>query len=342
MKKSIAETICITAVIAVLIVMNKAAKMGAAEGISMCENIIIPSLLPVLILTGIIQNSQCSIVFEKLFGAVFEKVFHLPRCCCTAVILGLIGGFPCGGVLTQNLYVRGYIDEKTAQRVMCFNFCGGLAFIVTAVGSVNYGSTKTGLILYCVNVISSLTAGVITALFCREKIINIEASYKHLPLSDALVKSTENCIYSLLVMSAYIVLFSAVCSVFSIPEYIYPLIEITKGICSPVSIPLDYCAFFLAFGGFCIHFQLMGILRSFKMNYFKFFIYRIFCGVLSFFLMRGYACIFPESISVFSNVSHTIVEPYQVNTGLSVVMVIGCAVIIFDIENRKLDTKRKV
>lgn len=342
MKKSIAETICITAVIAVLIVMNKAAKMGAAEGISMCENIVIPSLLPVLILTGIIQNSQCSIVFEKLFGAVFEKVFHLPRCCCTAVILGLIGGFPCGGVLTQNLYVRGYIDEKTAQRVMCFNFCGGLAFIVTAVGSVNYGSTKTGLILYCVNVISSLTAGVITALFCREKIINIEASYKHLPLSDALVKSTENCIHSLLVMSAYIVLFSAVCSVFSIPEYIYPLIEITKGICSPVSIPLDYCAFFLAFGGFCIHFQLMGILRSFKMNYFKFFIYRIFCGVLSFFLMRGYACIFPESISVFSNVSHTIVEPYQVNTGLSVVMVIGCAVIIFDIENRKLDTKRKV
>ncbi len=342
MKKSIAETICITAVIAVLIVMNKAAKMGAAEGISMCENIVIPSLLPVLILTGIIQNSQCSIVFEKLFGAVFEKVFHLPRCCCTAVILGLIGGFPCGGVLTQNLYVRGYIDEKTAQRVMCFNFCGGLAFIVTAVGSVNYGSTKTGLILYCVNVISSLTAGVITALFCREKIINIEASYKHLPLSDALVKSTENCIHSLLVMSAYIVLFSAVCSVFSIPEYIYPLIEITKGICSPVSIPLDYCAFFLAFGGLCIHFQLMGILRSFKMNYFKFFIYRMFCGVLSFFLMRGYACIFPESISVFSNVSHTIVEPYQVNTGLSVVMVIGCAVIIFDIENRKLDTKRKV
>lgn len=342
MKKSIAETICITAVIAVLIVMNKEAKTGAAEGISMCENIIIPSLLPVLILTGIIQNSQCSTVFEKLFGAVFEKVFRLPRCCCTAVILGLIGGFPCGGVLTQNLYVRGYIDEKTAQRVMCFNFCGGLAFIVTAVGSVNYGSTKTGLILYCVNVISSLTAGVITALFCKEKIINIEASYKHLSLSDALVKSTENCVHSLLIMSAYIVLFSSICSVFAIPQYVYPLIEITKGICSPVSIPLDYCAFFLAFGGVCIHFQLMGILRSFKMNYFKFFIYRIFCGVLSFFLMRGYACLFPESISVFSNISHTVVEPYQVNTGLSVVMIMGCAVIIFDIENRKLDTKRKV
>lgn len=342
MKKSITATICITAVIAILIIMNKEAKAGAAEGISMCECIIIPSLLPILILTGIIQDSQCSIVFEKLFGAVFEKVFRLPRCCSTAVILGLMGGFPCGAVLTQDLYVRGYIDEKAAQRVMCFNFCGGLAFIVTAVGSVNYGSTKTGIILYCVNVLSALISGAVTALFSKDKIININASYKHLPLSDALVKSTEGCVHSLLVMSAYIVLFSAVCSVFSIPEYIYPVIEITKGICSPTSIPLDYCAFFLAFGGLCIHFQLMGILRSFKMSYFRFFIYRVFCGVLSFFLMRGYALLFPESISVFSNVSHTVVEPYQVNTGLSVVMIIGCAVIIFDIENRKLDTTRKV
>ncbi|MFR5874919.1 MAG: hypothetical protein ACLUFN_00355 [Eubacterium sp.] len=331
-------TVIITGMIWVLVTMSGSAKSGAKEGWVLCENIIIPSLLPILILTNIIIKSRSADVFEALFGWLFERLFKLPKCAASAVILGLVGGYPAGAVLTSHLVRAGMINNKTAERIMRFNFSGGVAFTITAVGTVCFGSTKIGIVLYIINIISELVIGIFSAIFCKDKIVENTAAAPRLGFADAMVEAVNTTVKSIAVMCAYIILFSAITSVANLPEYLNPVIEITNGICKTEEfMPLSHCAAFLAFGGFCIHFQLIGILREMKVNYFRFFINRVISSALSYGFAKAYLYFFPQSASVFSNLSNnTSAALSQVNTGLSVVMIVGCAVVIFDIESKKL------
>jgi hypothetical protein len=330
-------TTILTGLILILIAMSSNAKQGAKQGLSLCENIIIPSLLPILILTNIIIKSRASKIFESLFGKLFEKIFKLPRCTATAVIFGLIAGYPSGTILTSQLYNQKLIDSKTAERIMYFNFSGGIAFTITAVGTICFGSTKIGIILYIINIISELIICIVSSFFYKSTVDEKSNNVKLLSFTDAMIQATETTVKSIAVMCAYITLFSAITNIFSLPEYITPLIEITNGICNAKSLSLPVFATFLSFGGFCIHFQLIGMLNEMKVSYFKFLFGRICSSAISFILAKLYLAIFPESANVFSNISAPINSSLtQINTGLSLVMIIGCAVAIFDIEGKKL------
>jgi hypothetical protein len=330
-------TLLLIGIICVLIVMSSKAKQGAKDGIALCENIIIPSLLPILILTNIIIKSRASKVFEKVFSPLFEKVFKLPRCTSTAIIFGLIAGYPAGAVLTSHLYENNMIDSKRAQRIMYFNFSGGVAFTITAVGTVCFNNTRIGIILYIINIISAIIICIITSLFDKNEINNSSNQETTLGFTDAMVQATESTVKNIALMCAYIILFSSITNIISLPEYITSLFEITNGLFNTQSMSLPWCAFSLSFGGLCIHFQLMGMLKSMNISYFKFLIGRLCSGIISFIIAKIYLFIFPQSEDVFSNITSPINSSLtQVNTGLSLIMIIGCAVAIFDIENKKL------
>lgn len=323
--------------IVILIVFSQQAKAGARDGIALCENIIIPSLLPILIISNLIIKSRCAAVIEFIFAPIFEKLFRLPGCCASPVILGLVGGYPTGAVLTKQLYLSDRIDEKTANRLMHFNFCGGAAFIICVVGSICYSSIKTGVVLYISNLLSSVIICLFDAFFERERVLNNRTKRQYLSMNDALVEAVNTTVNSLLVMCAYIILFSAVTSIIPLPEYMYALFEITNGICSSKTpLPLEYCSLFTAFGGFCIHFQLLGMLREMKINYFSFFLYRVAGAILSFGITKLFVRCFEQTAAVFSNITQAAPKLSTVNTGLSLLMVIGCAVIILEIENKKI------
>lgn len=331
-----AQTFILCALIGLICAFSGSAKEGAAEGIKLCESVIIPSLLPILIICTLIINSRLSKVFELLFGRLFEKLFRLPRCCAGAVIFGLTGGYPTGTILTYNLHKTGLIDGNAARRIMRFNFCGGFAFIITAVGTVTYGSTKTGIILFLANLLSSVIICLFSAI--GEKRPEKTGAFSEYPeVYDALPKAVEGTVKALAVMSAYVVLFSCICRIIKLPSGLMPLIEITNGICgAEANLSLPYCAFFLAFGGLCIHLQLFGFLREMKIKYAEFLTYRMACALLSFGLTRLYVYFFPQIQEVFSNVSKPVHEFSSGGLTLSLIMIIGCAVIVFDIENRKL------
>lgn len=71
------------------------------------------------------------------------------------------------------------------------------------------------------------------------------------------------------------------------------------------------------------------------MKYSDFLLWRVINGVISAGVCAVLLQIFPEDSEVFSNYSETIVRPTSVNAALSVLMLLGCAVLIFDLENKK-------
>lgn len=301
--------------IIILIAFSKDAKAAAIRGIELCEGIIIPSLLPVLIISNTLIRLKSSPL--------------------SAILFGLISGYPAGAVLTCALYEEGIITNNDAKRLMSFNFCGGCAFIISAVGSVIYKSAKAGIILFASCALSSLFIALfrfpIKALKSKNKVSN------SVNLSNALCSATESAVKSIAIMSAYIVLFSALMGIASVPDYLLPLLEITNGICSSKTlIPLPFCAFFLSFGGLCIHFQLLPFLSKMKIKYTYFLIYRLLGASLSYFICKIILRFIPDSELVSTSLSQTVpFEPSKLGGGLSMIMIVGCAVIVFDLENRK-------
>ncbi len=321
--------------IGILIIFSGEAKEGALYGIAVCEKIIIPSLLPLLILFNFITVSKISAHIEKLFAPIFEKILRLPRCTAGVVIFGMLGGYPTGAVLTNSLLENDDIDKKTARSLLHFNVNGGAAFIINAVGFSMLNNQKSGIILFASTTISALLIAVITGFF-RKIPKETESSYYNESMTDALNISVQKAISAVLNISAFIILFSALNNIISPPEILLPLFEITFGIshCAG-NISLPETAFFLAFSGFCIHIQLLPFILKSGMKYYEFLISRIIHGGLSYLICRIILLIFPNETEVFSNYSESVFEISSVNITFSVLMILGFIVLLFEIDNRR-------
>ncbi len=334
-KKESIQIIGLTCCAVVLIAFSDKAKSGAMQGFEMAGNIVVPSLLPLLIVFNLIMNSDAGIAVQKLFAPITEKVFRLPRAASGAMLFGLIGGYPTGALITERLYENSDIDRETAKKLLRFNVNGGAAFIITGIGSVILKSEKAGFILFASTTASALLIAFLTS-FRNKKIKSSCDYYSTVSFGDALTKSTESAVKAVLNISAYIILFSSLLNIPEIPGFLSPVIEITGGIvCNSGHFSLPQTAAFLAFGGLCIHFQLFSIIKKAGMRYAEFFLWRVLHSAFSYALCSLLVKIFPAGTAVFSNSAESIAVPFSVNLTLSVLMMIGCAVIVLDIESRK-------
>ncbi len=334
-KKEFIELIFLFSAAILLIAFSSSAKSEAFNGLEMAGRIVIPSLLPLLIIINLISNAETKNIIEKILSPFTEKILRLPRSTGSAVFFGLIGGYPTGALLTDSLYSNEDIDSETAKRLLRFNVNGGAAFIITATGTSVLKSQKAGIILFASTTAAALLIAFLSS-FHYKKINYPVPGYCSLSLGEALNKSTENSIQAVLNITAYIVLFSAISNILTIHQPLIPIFEITNGIVENFRIfTLPELAGLLSFAGLCIHFQLLSVIKKIGMHYFDFFIWRVFHSVLSYGICFLLLKVFPTETAVFSNLADITAKPISVNTALSVLMILGCAVIILDIESRK-------
>lgn len=338
MKKALeaAQSVGIFALIICFIVFSVRAKAQALEGMKLCLNVIVPTLLPILILTNTIIKSSSRVFLETVFSPL-ARLLRLPKCACCALILGLIGGYPTGAILSNELFNLHLIDNQTAKRLLRCSFCGGVAFIITAVGTIHLNSTKTGIIIYTVNVLSSIIICVADGIIHPNTNKSTqEYSIGSQSFCNALINSIECSTKSVAVMCGCIVFFSAICGLVSIPPFAMPLIEITNGIFKfNGSISLPYLCFFLSFGGLCIHLQILNVIKSTGIGYIDFFVHRVVGGLISYFLGKGYILLFNPDTEVFSNISQITPRLNQINGSLSIILLASCIVIVVDLNNKK-------
>ncbi len=319
----------------ILIAFSSRAKDGAAEGLALAQNTIVPSLTPLLILFLIIMKTGAKDVLAKVFGFISSYFFNLPQVTFPAIFFGLVGGYPTGALLTDELLTNGEIDEKQARRLLRFNFCGGCGFIITALGAAVLNNTKAGLILFFSNIISSMIIGFLLSFSEKRMHLDYYSYTNDTGFGDAISDAVNSSVKSVLNITAFIILFSAINEILSVPQFLMPLIEITNGVCSGNTYHLAEISAYLAFGGLCIHFQLLPIIAHAKMKYYDFFIFRLIAGLISYCVTKLLLFIIPIEISVFSNLETGIIELSSVNLALSVFMIIGCFVLVLDISSKR-------
>ncbi|MCL2884328.1 MAG: hypothetical protein FWF49_02430 [Oscillospiraceae bacterium] len=241
-----AQLLAILAAGAAFLIFPQALAAGVSRGLSICSTVILPSLFPFLVLAGFLVRSGLAAALGRSLSRPTRFLFGVPGCAATAIVLGLVGGYPAGGAAVRELLDNGNITVSAARRLMRFCVNAGPAFVISAVGAGLMGSVRMGAVLFAAQALASLLLGiglrVIDGAVDKEKTAKsdarkrdsmlpsavqssapllevpspandetktVAAPRRSPPLTAAFVESVSGAVRTLLMMCGFVVLFAA-------------------------------------------------------------------------------------------------------------------------------------
>ena len=261
------------------------------EGMALCANTLLPSLFPFFVLSSVVIKSGLSQQLGQKLAPVMGPLFHLPGSCACALVLGLIGGYPTGARTAATLYKEGQCTRKEAQQLLSFCCACSPAFLLGAVGTGAFGSTRCGLLLLGTHWASALLVGL---LLNRGSPVPEQSSdtfpSKSQPIILALTDSIKESLRNLLDLFSFVLCFSALGRLLALtrlPEqlaalllpslsgdngvvFLNGLLDMPRCVTmlsdGNITERLILSAALLAWGGVSIHFQIVAILQEYGLS----------------------------------------------------------------------------
>ena len=325
-----------------LVLYSPLALEGARNGLALCGQVIIPSMYPFLVLAGVFTQLHAG---AKRFPAWMG-----------AVLLGLLGGYPLGAKTAALLLEQGAITRVQARRLQLFCVNAGPAYLIGAVGAGMLGSRRAGVILFVSMLAAGLALGALTR-FLPEGEAGEDARTVGTPslrdggrkaFDHVLLNAVTQATGSILGVCAWIVLFSAFCSLLQLlPHGLWPAIpalnvalEVSSGAAAVVraGMPLPVLCAALGWGGLAVHCQLLGDLRKTGLPLRLFWVSRLLHGALAAAVCAALARWFPVEMpaAVLWGAGRT-VRLWAVSAPAAAAVLFFCAFLILDLDlNRKI------
>ncbi len=307
-----------------LIVFSKDCTNAAIKGIIICGKVIIPSLFPFTVMVLIIIRSNLKLFPDTEFG----------------FILSIIGGYPIGAKITEEIYKKGKITKKGAHLMQCFCVNAGPAFVVSVIGEKILKSKEIGIILMASHILSSLTIKLFLLKKVKKEIITVNSiKDKNLDFNSLFCNSVKDAAASIISVCSFIILFSVINAIFSqiyFLKFITYLFEVTTAV---VEIKNIYTiSFLLGFAGISIWVQVFSLAKQSEINYLTFVISRISHGILSVVYTFLAVLIFKPSIPIISNSMKN--TPCISKAEITVSLIILMIVLILSLENKNNSRKK--
>ena len=134
---------------------------GAKDGLTLCFNVIVPSLFPFCVLSSLVVDLGLAAYLGRAMEGLMRPLFRVSGSCAAAVALGFIGGYPVGARTALQLYEQGLCSKTEAERLLAFCNNSGPAFILGVVGAGIFGDSRVGLLLYLTHAMASLMVGLL-------------------------------------------------------------------------------------------------------------------------------------------------------------------------------------
>lgn len=134
---------------------------GAKEGLTLCFNVIVPSLFPFFVLASLVVDLGLAAYLGRALEGLMRPLFRVSGSCAAALALGFIGGYPVGARTALQLYQQGLCSKTEAERLLAFCNNSGPAFILGVVGAGVFGDGRVGLLLYLTHALASLIVGLL-------------------------------------------------------------------------------------------------------------------------------------------------------------------------------------
>lgn len=303
--------------ITVLILFNPQSSLEyARSGLSMCAEILVPSLLPFFVCSGLLIYSGFCQQLARLFGPVMRPLFNVGGAGAAAFILGIISGYPLGAATACSLYDGGYLSKTECERLLAFSNNSGPLFILGSVGVAIFHSPKCGMLLYISHIAAAFTVGILFRFYHRN-----EASAVPVPVYDPqndigriFQKAISSSINSILTVCAAVVFFSVAANIIKdilpqnsgIKTFFLAASELTNGIGAIAASGMSDTARLVlsaaaaGFAGLCVHLQVMGVAAGRGLSLVPYIMGKMLHGLIAAGYMYILLEMFPITAQVFA------------------------------------------
>ena len=275
MKKLLFTIFCITQIGFILVYPTEALK-AAREGLNLWLNVMIPTLLPFLICTGILVQTGLISRLLAPFKTLWKIVFDISPAGAYAVLVGMLCGYPMGAKTTSDLYENGQITKKEAEYLLTFVNQSSPVFVRTYLCQICLNDRVPFLKMMLILWVSEwMTAQFFRFIIFRKKNYFGEETVmkKETPATSSseafLDVSIMNGFETVTRLGGYILMFSILSACIShfwnmknlIGYTLSGILELTTGLCrlqnANIHMQWKYLLtlFLTAFGGICITFQ---------------------------------------------------------------------------------------
>ena len=255
-----------------LLILDSEASVAAAyQGLRMCLEVVIPSLLPFFLLSGIlIRSLQDSPGLRPL-----ERLLKLPRGCGCYVLTGLLGGYPIGAQSVAEGCRKGYLSREQAHRLLSFCSQAGPSFLF-GMAAAQFPHRGYGWALWGIQLLSALvTAWMISP---RDNHA-VTPGGSSLSLPEAMASALR----AMAMVCGWVILFRVILTflqrwiLWILPTEVQTLIsgilELSNGCLSLSAVPDVGVRFILAtvmlnFGGICVAMQTAGVTSGLDLGYY--------------------------------------------------------------------------
>ena len=193
------------------------------DGLSLCGNVILPSLFPFFVLSSLVVELGMSRCLGRLFQPVMAPLFRVN-----------------GARTAIALYENGQCSRTEAERLLAFCNNSGPAFILGVVGTGVFGSGAAGLLLYLAHVAASLLVGVLFRFYrYREPprpSRQPEAHFQAARFSAAFTRSVTGSLASALNICAFILFFTVTIRMLTLSGLLTGLARLLARLCAPLGL----------------------------------------------------------------------------------------------------------
>ncbi len=212
-RHGVLTTLALICAAVALVAAPEEAMDGAKSGLSLCLNVIVPSLFPFFVLSSLVVDLGIAARLGRILEPVMRPLFRVNGSCAGALVLGFIGGYPVGARTALQLYEQGLCTKTEAERLLAFCNNSGPAFILGVVGAGIFGDGRVGLLLYLTHALASLLVGLLARFYKGTSSSSAGQRSKPIEMRSlpaAFTEAVTRAMQSVLNICAFVIFFSVI------------------------------------------------------------------------------------------------------------------------------------
>ena len=280
--------------IAVMMIKPDLCISTARDAVELCLDTVIPSLFPFFVCSNLFVTLGGAKIAGRYLSPIMKPLFGVSGGGSIAFVLGIICGYPIGAATAAQLYSSGNCSKIQAERLLSFCNNSGPLFIIGAVGTGMLKSTKLGIFLYIVHLLSSVLTGIIFRNYGKEitytPLLPAVYEVRKESVFSAVGSSVSKSVDNILKVCGFVIFFSVFSS--AIPqfkgyEFAYSFVEITGGLKAVISeygtktYILPIISFFIAFSGISVLMQVCSIVLPYNLSVKPYILGKLTQGLIS-------------------------------------------------------------
>ncbi len=259
--KSLLPAVLAATAMGILILDTKTALVGAAAGVKLCLEVLIPSLFPFFVVSILLSSSLMGLKFKWLQPIC--RLLGVPASGEYLVLLGILGGYPTGAQSIAQAQRAGQLSRADARRMLAFCCNAGPSFLF-GIGARLFTRGWICWALWGIHLLSAFLVGLMTPGSGQKRINTKKITSVTLPAALKSAVEVMGLVCGWVVLFKVLLTFAQRWFLWLLPlpgQVIFSgLLELSNGCCSLLELEntglkMLLCSGFLSFGGLCVTLQ---------------------------------------------------------------------------------------